>query len=249
MRVSADYRRGLMPDDWKAASRAEKRAGKEAARAERRARREVSRAEGRGFGIGGLIGLSVLLSLFWLVWPYYSLYELSIALRDGDALALEGQIAWESVREGLRGDLNAIFLGSLRSEKPGFGNEIAAIVGPAIIHQVIESYVTPATVATLIRNGRPTLTAADVSTTAGSGVKNLDPDAVARLLGGKSGPHPADASSASGDHAKQFSFRRVRYAFFSGGPFTFKVEVSPPSEALTKNPLWPAPGSVDTRLS
>jgi hypothetical protein len=44
----------------------------------------------------------------WIAWPYYSVYELATALRDGDVSVLDNRVAWDSVRRGLRDGLNTI---------------------------------------------------------------------------------------------------------------------------------------------
>ncbi len=52
----------------------------------------------------------------WIAWPYYTLYALMNALREGDTAVIENSIAWDSVRQGLRGDLNAVLLHKLSTD-------------------------------------------------------------------------------------------------------------------------------------
>ncbi len=143
----------------------------------------------------------------WIAWPYYTLYALMNALREGDTAVIENSIAWDSVRQGLRGDLNAVLLHKLSTDaKPGinegaFATGLTAVLGPAIINQVVDSYVTPQDVSTLIRTGRPPV---DLKGTA--------------ALDGK-GRNAAQKS--------HLSIHQLKYAFFSGGPLTFKAELRP----------------------
>jgi Protein of unknown function (DUF2939) len=52
--------------------------------------------------------IPVLLAVMaWITWPYYAAYGLALGLRDGDVGTLETRVAWDSVRQGLRGDLSA----------------------------------------------------------------------------------------------------------------------------------------------
>ncbi len=227
-----------------------------------------------------LVGASVIFAIFWAVWPYYDLYQLSVSLRDGDSIALEGQIEWSSVREGLRGDLNAMFLQSLRSEKPDAGIGLAAVLAPAIINQMIDSYVTPQNISYLIRNGKPAVPAAAVTSneplqapaeqapvqqSPAQHPPQFSPDKIAAALRNQQQPpaeqapalqmpaqHPPqfspDQTAAalrtqqqpdSGQRegpTEQFDISQITYAFFFGGPFTFKVDVLP-SDARTKTPL------------
>jgi len=56
-----------------------------------------------------LLGGIAVITVLWVSWPYYAAYSLLIAFRDGDVSVLEDRVAWDSVRQGLRGDLNAKF--------------------------------------------------------------------------------------------------------------------------------------------
>ena len=107
----------------------------------------------------------------WIAWPYYAAYSLFIAFRDGDVSVLEDRVAWDSVRQGLRGDLNVSFLGTLtadlKKDDPFAIGPLAMVLGPAIINQVIDNYLTPQAIAAAKR--------ADVSTSSNDGaLANID---------------------------------------------------------------------------
>jgi hypothetical protein len=146
------------------------------------------------------------------VWPYYTLYDLSVALREGNSAALENRVEWESVRQGLRGDLNAMILQKISADtKAGnssAGAGFAAILGPAIINQLVEGYVTPQAVANLIRTGKP------------SAVIDAKP-----------------ASKEASEKPHDLNLRQLKYAFFAGSPLTFKVEIAPSDDINLQNPL------------
>src|SRR5215216_3619935 len=59
------------------------------------------------------IGWLFLLVMLWCGWALYSLYDLSSALDNEDAVGLERRIEWGAVRQGLREDLR-LMLGSSR---------------------------------------------------------------------------------------------------------------------------------------
>jgi hypothetical protein len=153
-------------------------------------------------------------TLGWGAWPYYALYDLITAVRNGDPIALEDRVAWDSVRQGLRGDLNAFLLQKLsadartRNNDAGatFGVGLAAAFGPAIINQLVDSYITPQAISTLIGTGKP-----------------FAP------IGGT-----LTADNASGEQKNQLDLKQVRFAFFSRGPFTFKVEIAPERASVQK---------------
>src|SRR5262249_6323579 len=60
-----------------------------------------------------IAGWILLILLVWCGWAAYALYDLSSALNNEDAVALERRINWTSVRQGLREDLR-VMLGSVR---------------------------------------------------------------------------------------------------------------------------------------
>ena len=103
------------------------------------------------------IGALLLLSIAWIGWPYYAFYKLGIAFRAGDVPALESAVVWNSVRQGLRSDLNAVFLQILSTDTSNKNNEsgstlgtgLAAVLAPTIINQLVEGYVTPQAIAAI----------------------------------------------------------------------------------------------------
>ena len=108
----------------------------------------------------------------WIGWPYYAAYSLFIAFRDGDVSVLEDRVAWDSVRQGLRGDLSASILGTLtadlkKDDASAIGSGLAMLIGPAIINQAINNYLTPQAIAAAKR--------ADASTSSNNGaLANID---------------------------------------------------------------------------
>jgi len=154
-----------------------------------------------------VIGIVILVALGWITWPYYALYDFANGVRQGDQVALEGRVAWDSVRQGLRDDLNAVFLQNLNkndSATSALGTGFVALVGPTIINNVIDSYVTPRDIANLIQRGKPSiLNAAQTENSAANQSSRLDDKQQDRL-----------------------HWEQVRYAFFSGGPLTFRVDIT-----------------------
>ena len=159
-----------------------------------------------------LLGFAV--TVLWISWPYYAAYSLFIAFRDGDVSVLEDRVAWDSVRLGLRGDLNAFVLGAAGSKKddpfaighPG----LAMLFGPAIINQVIDNYLTPQAIAAAKR--------ADASTSSNNGaLANID--------------------ETVQNARRELQLDQVQYAFFSGGPFTFRIDILPQGDPPPKKPV------------
>lgn len=162
----------------------------------------------------------VFITIAWIAWPYYAFYKLAVAFRTGDEQALEGSVAWDSVRQGLRSDLNALLLQKLKTgpndknAEPGaaLGTGFAAVLGPTVINQLVESYITPQSVAAMSRESR-----ADTAKTNQSG----SPNNLIQAL-----------QSVGGVNSKQ-----VEYMFFSGEPFTFKVQIRPERDPPLKSPF------------
>ena len=108
----------------------------------------------------GLIGALVVAIIAWIAWPYYALYDLAVAVQQGDVLTLVKRVEWDSVRQGLRSDLKRAFVRKLTSDKKSdnaggaLGAGLALILAPTFIDQIIDSYVTPEFVATINHDNR-----------------------------------------------------------------------------------------------
>jgi hypothetical protein len=159
-------------------------------------------------------------SVAWIAWPYYAFYKLAVAFRAGDIPGLEAGVAWDNVRQGLRSDLNALLLQSLKVDpndkntEPGaaLGTGLAAVLGPTIINQLVEGYITPQGVTAISHES-----GADTLRTGSSSPPNNLAQAL-QTVGGA-------------------NFKQVEYMFFSGGPFTFKVQVRPEHDPPLKSPF------------
>src|SRR5262249_5982202 len=133
---------------------------------------------------------------------------------------LESGVAWDSVRQGLRSDLTAAFLKSLSNDankgnsapRAGLDTGLAAAMAPAIMDKMLDAFITPQAIAAISsqKNGSP-----PVEDTASS---------------------PAKLSQAI-QLPGSTNWRAVEYMFFSGDPFTFKVQVRPERDPPLKNPF------------
>ena len=157
------------------------------------------------------IGLFILIvALGWTAWPYYAVFDFAKAIDQGDQVALEHRVDWDSVRRGLRDDLSAFILENIskndRDTSP-LATGLVALLGSTIVNNVIDSFVTPRGLASAIRSGKASI-----------------PNAA------QIGNSAADQSSASRVDDKQqdrLHWEQVRYAFFSGSPLTFRVDIAP----------------------
>lgn len=156
-----------------------------------------------------IIGLIVIVAIavLWTLWPYYALYDLGNSLNQADAAGLERRIDWISVRQGLREELSASFQRAVARDEanqgfPGavFGRGLATALGPSLIEKIVDVVATPQMIANLIAQQ-----------------KLGDPLANAT---GRAGMEAA--SKKDGLHLDM-----VKYAFFSGSPVAFRVEIAP----------------------
>jgi hypothetical protein len=154
-----------------------------------------------------LLAIPLIVVAGWIAWPYYAAYDLAVAVREGDVSALEARVAWDSVRQGLRGDLNAIFLQKISTDAKNdtnsgaaLGTGLAAVLGPAIVDRVVDSYVTPQAIAAANRANR------------------------------------VDDSSSKVQAARRIRLEQIKYAFFSGGPLTFVIELIPDHDPPFQHP-------------
>lgn len=135
-------------------------------------------------------------------------------------MALEHRISWDEVRRGLRDDFNGHFLQSVRKNHgagSALGTGLAVLVGPAIINSAIDNYVTPGAIAAAIRSGKvPMPSAAQIG---GSAVDQ--------------GPAPTPGNKQQ----NRLPWQQVRYAFFSGGPLSFRVDIDPDNAERSQRPV------------
>jgi hypothetical protein len=151
----------------------------------------------------GVIGLLILVALGWIAWPYYAVYDFANAIQQGDQVVLERRVAWDSVRGGLREDLSAVFARSTQ------GVGLAALVGPAIINNAIDYFVTPQGIASLLRIAKAPIPNADQRPSSPIDDKQRD----------------------------SLQLEQVKYAFFSGGPLTFRVDIATDNAKSAQQPV------------
>ena len=169
------------------------------------------RPKRRMWTVSALIALTLLI-VGWIAWPYYAAFSLMEAVREGDVSTLEKRVDWNSVRQALRGDLNAFFLQHLKGKaKPDDSSDamatgFAALLGPAVVNQMIDGYVTPQAIAALAGNENA-----------------------------KAGELTSNGNNASRS-ISQLQWNQVKYAFFAGGPLTFRVDILPPNDPPLQGP-------------
>jgi hypothetical protein len=163
--------------------------------------RRKRRSTDRWFATASTV--AILAVVFWVAWPYYAVVSLMAAAREGDVATLEHRVDWNSVRQGLRGDLNALILKSMADKgasDDAMAKGFAALLGPAVINNMVDGYVTPQGIAAMVKNEKPQAAS----------------DALPAIK--------------SADRIRQIDWDKVTYAFFKGGPFSFRVDVLPDKE-------------------
>lgn len=145
---------------------------------------------------GVVIAAVVILTLSFLLSPYFAIWRLSEAVESGDRKSLEQRIDFPAVRTGLKADLSAYFKRAAADRAKGnddpFGDLVGSIAQP-LVDGMIDSMVTPDGVAALIAESK-------VPQTEGKSVS------------------PPTESSNSG-----IEWSEIRYAFFTS-PTQFLVD-------------------------
>jgi hypothetical protein len=153
----------------------------------------------------------------WIAWPYYAAYDLAVGLRDGDLATLETRVAWDSVRQSLRGDLSAVLISSVKAQDvsssgEALGSALGIMLGPVLIDRIVDSYITPQHIAAARRADRNNSAAQDDAAT---------PKAL------------VDAMQA----ATNIRLDQIKYAFFSGSPLKFRIDFVPDQDPALKQPF------------
>ena len=90
--------------------------------------------------------ICVFLLLIYGVSPYFSFWRFTAALRSGDSAALSSRMDFPAIRASLKKQLVARFAQGTATHK--WWNNL----GPTLIDTIIDAYVTPEGIATLISN-------------------------------------------------------------------------------------------------
>jgi hypothetical protein len=105
----------------------------------------------------GAAALGTFLALY-VAYPYHTLHRIEAALEEGDQVALEELIDWPLLRDGLKDDLNTMTTQALAEHAgPGgdpeaaLGMGVAAMFMPMLVQRAVDTYVTPASIAALMR--------------------------------------------------------------------------------------------------
>lgn len=154
--------------------------------------------KGRRGGKRLVIGLIVVLLLAYVASPYASFWFFSRAIKARDRAAIESFVDFPSVRQSLKDELRGRLPKADAAKKEDSIGGLMARLGPSLVDQLVDAFVTPDGLVALISD--PEL---------GRRAKAKDPSVVARV--GTGAP-------------EELGWNDVRYAFFTG-PRDFLVDV------------------------
>ncbi|MEJ0097044.1 MAG: DUF2939 domain-containing protein [Bauldia sp.] len=144
----------------------------------------------------------------WVSWPYCTAVELANALTSGDQATLTTDVDWESLRAGLREDLNAELVKKAAADssaKDSLGAGLTAALGPALMNGIIDAYVTPAGISALVIGKKsPASPQSEPTPTSQIGTAS---------------------QAVAAPTQRSLDLSNVRWAFFDG-PFGFRVDVA-----------------------
>ncbi len=89
--------------------------------------------------------------------PWLAVHQLQAAARAGDRNGLEAAVDFPAVREDFKAQLNVALLKNLQSDARLKDNPLAAIgalLVPAVLDRLIDAYITPDGIATMVAEAR-----------------------------------------------------------------------------------------------
>lgn len=101
-----------------------------------------------------VLGLVVLL-LVYIASPYYSLWRFGETIRANDMHALAARVDFPRVRDSLKKQIRDHFIGVRETKKDDLVAQLLTASGPSLLDQLIDAYVTPDGLATIIGNPAP----------------------------------------------------------------------------------------------
>lgn len=137
---------------------------------------------------------AVVLLLFYVASPYFSLWRFGETLRAHDMNALATRVDFPKVRGSLKKQIRDHFFGVLEKKQNDPLAQLLTLAEPSVLDRLIDAYVTPDGLATIISNPAPIKNASSFSA----------------------------LSSVSGQR-KEIDWSKARRAFFTG-PRDFAVD-------------------------
>lgn len=110
-----------------------------------------------------LVAGVVVLLLVYAVSPYYSVWRFGETLQAHDLNALAERVDFPEVRDSLKKQIRDHFQGVLQKKKDDLVAQLLTSSGPSLIDQLIDLYVTPDGLATIISNPAPIKNASSLS--------------------------------------------------------------------------------------
>jgi hypothetical protein len=101
-----------------------------------------------------VIGVVALL-LVYIASPYYSVWRFGETIRANDLNALAARVDFPRVRDSLKKQIRDHFIGVRETKKDDLVAQLLTASGPSLLDQLIDAYVTPDGLATIIGNPAP----------------------------------------------------------------------------------------------
>ena len=102
-----------------------------------------------------IVAAVVVLLLFYAVTPYYSVWRFGETLRVRDMNALATRVDFPKVRGSLKQQIRDHFMGGRKTKKDDLVAQLLTASGPSLLDRLIDAYVTPDGLATIIGNPAP----------------------------------------------------------------------------------------------
>jgi Protein of unknown function (DUF2939) len=112
-----------------------------------------------------------LLILLYAISPYYSIWRFGETLKSHDMNALAERVDFPEVRGSLKKQIRDHFQGVLQKKKNDLVSQLLTSSGPSLVDQLIDAYVTPDGLATIISNPAPIKNASSLSALSSGGVE------------------------------------------------------------------------------
>lgn len=116
---------------------------------------------------GIVIALCVVLILFYAASPYYSVWRFGEAIRVHDMDALAARVDFEAVRSSLKQQIHDHFLGVLKKKKQDRLAQFLSAATDNPLDRLIDAYITPEGLATIISDPAPLKNANSISSLPG----------------------------------------------------------------------------------
>jgi len=99
-----------------------------------------------------IFAISIIISLLYILWPFYSLYKFYVAAKKSDIIFFSNNVDWKSLRMGFKDDLKIVINKRIGKENNLEKKLLKTLLGNSLIEIVLDEIISPESIVLLLNN-------------------------------------------------------------------------------------------------